>query len=202
MSYYVQHNTQEKSLGVFIVIAFHVLLIWGLINGLADRITVYFPDAIKVTKIQETVVPPTPIDLPNPTIDKKIPVTTIDVFQQPEIVIDQSRDNTFPTTDTPTFPTKINLVKPTLKNATKPEYPSAAARLGEQGATGLSLYISAQGLVEDVKLLSSSGSKRLDDAALKHVKRNWSFSPCVEDGRAVACWFNTKLVWRLEDAAQ
>lgn len=96
--------------------------------------------------------------------------------------------------------TPSNLSKAKLLKASKPDYPSAAARLGEEGATGLKLFINVDGRVSDVQLVSSSGSSRLDEAAVKHAKRNWVFSPCTEGGKAIACWHQTKLVWQLKDA--
>ena len=69
MSYHVQQNTQQRSLGIFIVIAFHVLLIWGLANGLGISITqVFTPDPIQVNQIENPVTPPSPTDPIEPTL--------------------------------------------------------------------------------------------------------------------------------------
>lgn len=200
MSYHVQQNTQQRSLGIFIVIAFHVLLILGLANGLGKIITTTLaPEPLKVTQIKNPVTPPPPIDLPKPVV----PLKNITI------------DPTTPTVDIPTdtIPTVFDkgpteaitfsgMTKPKLLKASKPDYPLAASRLGEEGSTGLELYITPEGRVGDVKVFSSSGSPRLDEAAVKHAKRSWSFSACTEGGKAVGCWFKTKLVWQLEEAAR
>lgn len=198
MSYHVQQNTQQRSLGIFIVIAFHVLLIWGLANGLGSVITGFIPEHITLTPQQDKIVPPEKTE----PIDVDIKSTTI-------VTTTQNTDNEFTFESdvisnqtgggdiiTPT----INISKPRLIRATKPDYPTAASRLGEEGATGLRLYITADGRVADVQVFSTSGSSRLDDAAIKHAKRNWVFTPCMEGDKPVACWHQTKMVWRLEDA--
>ena len=200
MSYHVQQNTQQRTLGIFIVISFHVLLIWALANGLGNVITTALtPDPIKVAQVKNPVIPPVPIDIAEPVIPKT------------RVTIDPTTPTVnIPTDNLPTViasvPTEIVAVtgisKPKLLKATKPDYPLAASRLSEEGSTGLNLFITPEGRVGEVQLLSSSGSPRLDEAAIKHAKRNWSFSACTEGGKAVGCWFKTKLVWRLEDAAR
>ncbi len=199
MSYHVQQNTQQKSLGIFIVIAFHVLLIWALTTGLAQRIINVLPlPPLKVAPIDEKVTPPPPIDAPKPIIDNQtqiivdtnLPVVDFAGDTAPQ-VIKRGGGEVIPT---------ATLSKPRLIRATKPDYPLAASRLGEEGTTGLSLYVTADGRVAEAKLFSTSGSTSLDNAAIKHALRNWAFTPCMEGDKAVACWHQTKLVWRLEDA--
>jgi protein TonB len=202
MSYHVQQNTQQRSIGIFIVIAFHVLLIWALANGLGTTIvTIFAPEPIKLAPVEQKIPPPQTVDPLEPVINKptKIVITpneltnlTFDDIQPPVVTgVGTDESGIAPT-----------LSKPKLLRASKPDYPSAAARLGEEGATSLKLLINTDGRVADAQLVTSSGSSRLDEAAIKHAKRNWAFSPCIEGGKAVACWHQTKLVWRLENAGR
>ncbi|MES2673148.1 MAG: energy transducer TonB [Pseudomonadota bacterium] len=203
MSYHTQHNTQQKSLGLFVVIAFHTALIGGLISGLTSTGSpISIPrDTIQI--IQNEVVP-----VETPTINEidistsifrnvALPITepiTIDIeqsIQTTDIFIGQT-DKFAPPTPT--------ITKPKLIKASKPDYPSASTRLNEEGVTGLSLLVTANGRVTDVKLESTSGSDRLDAAAITHAQHNWAFSPCTENGVAVACRFQAKLVWKLNEA--
>jgi periplasmic protein TonB len=203
MSYHVQQNTQQRSIGIFIVIAFHVLLIWALANGLGQGIIniVSPPDPIKLAPMEKPITPPQIVDpqkplLKNPThiVIKPNEFTPIEFESaQPPLVVGTGDESTI---------TAPSLSKPKLLRASKPDYPSAAARLGEEGATSLKLLINADGRVADAQLVTSSGSSRLDEAAIKHAKRNWAFSPCIEGGKAVACWHQTKLVWQLKDAGR
>lgn len=201
MSYHVQQNTRQKSLGIFIVIAFHVLLIWGLASGLGVTIgKILAPEHITLTPQQEKVVPPEKVDPQEVIIQSKTIVTPkqnteIPITFESEVITD-NKSGGGGDLITPT----ASISKPRIIRATKPEYPSAAARLGEEGVTGLSLYITTDGRVAEANVFSSSGSSLLDNAAIKHALRNWAFTPCMEGDKAVACWHQTKLVWRLEDA--
>lgn len=56
----------------------------------------------------------------------------------------------------------------------QPEYPALAWRHGIEGTTLLALAVDAAGSVTDVQLVTSSGSKLLDDAALR-AARSWRF---------------------------
>ncbi len=201
MSYHVQQNTQQRSIGIFIVIAFHVLLIWALANGLGKTIVTFMvPDPIQLTPVEKQIVPPPIVEPQEPIIDNRTKII-IDPNISTEITFDDAHPPTVigKGTDESLIATP-SLSKPKLLKASKPDYPSAAARLGEEGATSLKLLISTDGRVADAQLLTSSGSSRLDEAAIKHAKRNWVFSPCTEGSKAVACWHQTKLVWQLKDA--
>ena len=79
-----------------------------------------------------------------------------------------------------------------------PRYPPAAQRLRESGRVLLSVQVSAAGLPERVELAASSGSPRLDQAALDTVRR-WRFVPARQGGQAVAAGVVVPIVFRLED---
>jgi len=201
MSYHTQYNSQTRSIGLFFVFAFHVLLILAFANGFAQKIIKEIAQPITVIPIEKKVTP-TPVDTPN-----TVEIRTTTFIQQTDLPLVTFTDDINPSVE-PKQSDGIGsaggiastLTKPKLLKATKPIYPSAAERLGEEGATGLSLFIGSDGRVAEVKLTSSSGSDRLDEAAIKHAKRNWVFSPCTQSGTAVSCWYQTKLVWRLEEA--
>jgi periplasmic protein TonB len=197
MSYHVQQNTQQRSLGIFIVIAFHVLLIWGLANGLGGAIGTFVSDHITLSPTLEKTTPPEKIT-PEDVIINSQNTLTIDPIETRPLIFDETPPvvggiEGGVRTDIP-----VTISTPRIIRATKPEYPSAASRLGEEGTTGLSLYITTDGRVTEAKVFSSSGSSRLDEAAIKHALRNWAFTPCMEGDKAIACWHQTKLVWRLE----
>lgn len=202
MSYHVQQNTQQRSIGIFIVIAFHVLLIWALATGLGTTIaTLITPDSIKLTPVEKQIVPPPTAEPQEPVINNRTQIN-IDPNISTNITFDDALPPLVTSTGSSESVIPSNLSRAKLLKASKPDYPSAAARLSEEGATGLKLLINAAGRVTDVQLISSSGSTRLDDAAIKHAKRNWVFSPCTEGGKAIACWHQTKLVWQLKDAGR
>ena len=65
-----------------------------------------------------------------------------------------------------------------------PPYPVDAIRLRLEGVVMLQLRITAEGTVEDVQLIQSSGHRVLDEAAIKAVAR-WKGEPAKRWGRAV-----------------
>ena len=206
MSYYTQQNiqqqqnSQQKSLGIFIVIALHVVLIWALANGLGAKIgKVIFPEAIQIKNIEQPTVEPQatkPVDL------TEKPFETPPIFIPPTefTPIDNGSTLKGTTPEQIIQPTYSPFTKASIKRAPKPDYPSAAARLLEEGTTGMNLLITADGRVANAEVTQSSGSARLDEAAVKHAMRNWVFTPCTENGKAVSCEQNMRLKWQLEDA--
>jgi protein TonB len=65
-----------------------------------------------------------------------------------------------------------------------PNYPSISRRLGEQGKVLLRVQVAVDGTADSVVLQTSSGSSRLDQAALAAVKK-WRFVPAKRGGQAV-----------------
>lgn len=65
-----------------------------------------------------------------------------------------------------------------------PAYPPFARRLGEQGQVVLRVFLDERGRVSEAVVNQSSGSPRLDAAALAAVRR-WQCQPAMREGRAV-----------------
>lgn len=74
-------------------------------------------------------------------------------------------------------------------NNTAPAYPPTSRKKREQGVVWLEVHVGAQGELLALKLKTSSGFSRLDDAALRAVK-NWRFQPALRDGKAVDAWYD------------
>lgn len=71
------------------------------------------------------------------------------------------------------------------RRASAPPYPAEALRSGHQGTVVLKVLVDVDGRPLEVRVESSSGYRRLDEAARRHVLRNWTFQPAVRDGRPV-----------------
>jgi protein TonB len=78
-----------------------------------------------------------------------------------------------------------------------PAYPPVARRLGEQGRVVLRVLVTADGQPEQVEVRTSSGSPRLDAAALETVRR-WKFVPARQGDRPLAAWVLVPISFRLE----
>lgn len=86
-------------------------------------------------------------------------------------------------------PTETNYQQPSFNAAylhnPEPAYPPVSKRLGEQGRVLLLVMVSADGTANSVSLQASSGSTRLDQAALESVKK-WRFVPAKRGGQAIS----------------
>lgn len=81
---------------------------------------------------------------------------------------------------------------PVLLERVIPRYPSRSARLREEGATAVHVRVDESGRVAEVKLTRSSGSKRLDSAAIDAV-RKWKFARSPVGSAPSGTWVATEL---------
>ena len=65
-----------------------------------------------------------------------------------------------------------------------PRYPVECRRRREQGTVVLALTLDLEGVVSAISIARSSGFSRLDDAALRAV-RKWRWAPTMRDGQPV-----------------
>lgn len=86
-------------------------------------------------------------------------------------------------------------LRPIAATHTMPPYPELSVMTSEQGTTLLQVHIGADGVPGDVFVVQSSGSPRLDEAALTHVKAYWRWhapvvgcQPTAMDGRIMVTW--------------
>ena len=79
-----------------------------------------------------------------------------------------------------------------------PRYPAAARRRGVEGQVLVQVAVSAEGKVEGVELLRSSGNSLLDRAALEALAR-WRFEPARAAGQPVAGTLEIPVTFRLTD---
>lgn len=77
-----------------------------------------------------------------------------------------------------------------------PAYPARARRQGVQGTVLLRLLITSSGRVDRIEVVSSSGQRELDDAAIDAVGL-WRFRPALEGGVATDQWVDVPVVFRL-----
>lgn len=71
-----------------------------------------------------------------------------------------------------------------MVSAVPPRYPLESRRAHEEGTVVLAVLVGLDGSVADISVSKSSGSDRLDHAALSAVRR-WRWSPTKRDGAAV-----------------
>ena len=86
---------------------------------------------------------------------------------------------------------------PRPKRTIRPVYPKGARQRGEQGEVTLEIRVNAEGSVDEVKVVASSGFPELDAAALKAAKAA-KFTPARSDRDAVASTARLKLNFKLK----
>jgi protein TonB len=78
-----------------------------------------------------------------------------------------------------------------------PVYPPLSRRSGEQGRVVLRVLVTPNGAAEAVELRTSSGSARLDQAAVETVKR-WRFVAARQGDQTIAAWVLVPITFSLE----
>ena len=87
----------------------------------------------------------------------------------------------------------------TRRPLSQPEYPPSSRRAGEAGTVILEVYVLENGRVGEARVKQSSGFPRLDEAAVREVKRSWRLVPGTENGKPVPMWGQFAVTFKLTD---
>jgi periplasmic protein TonB len=107
-----------------------------------------------------------------------------------------------PTPEKPTAKVEEDKIDPPkfgvayLNNPT-PKYPPLSKRAGEHGRVVLKVLVSSKGDAENVEIDTSSGSNRLDNAAIEAVK-HWRFVPARKGGQALSAYVLVPIKFSLD----
>lgn len=82
-------------------------------------------------------------------------------------------------------------------NNPAPRYPPLSRRMGEEGKVILRVSVNPQGAADSVEIRTSSGSRRLDEAAVNTVNR-WKFVPAKRGDEPVQSWVLVPIIFKLE----
>jgi protein TonB len=93
------------------------------------------------------------------------------------------------------FPPGGDVRSPELMRKVEPDYPEAARKARIEGVVILEAVITAQGGVEDVRVVHSAGLL-LDSAAAEAVRR-WRYRPGTLNGRAVRTLLTVNVSFRV-----
>lgn len=154
----------------------------------AVPVFVNFIDSVPPAKKLEVRKPlppkPPPPELPKPTqLVVEAPVVTPE-----EPVAPLSPPDPEPIVETPPEPAAPVMLSShlsvTCPERSAPVYPAQSRNLGEQGRVVLWVELDERGRVIETRVSSSSGSLRLDNAAMAAVK-TWKCNPALRDGIAV-----------------
>jgi protein TonB len=192
-SWLAPHRVVSLTASVAIVLGFA----WALSIGLVATLVEKLPEVIKVEvlqeKLPEKVPPPPPPELKEPPPPFVPP---------PDFVIQTEA----PATTAITAQSKMAAPPPISSPASigrahvcgRDYYPALSLRLGETGTTTLSFHITTDGSVRDIGVTNSSGSQRLDEAAVRCAS-TWHYRPAIQLGVPVEVPWQAKVVWNLEN---
>ena len=204
----------SRGVGLAVTLALHGALLVVLLSYAPVRHAMRDAAPIIVSLIQapaaeKPVTPPKP--LPARPTAKPMPQRIIEPVPMPDIAVPTPStfttlvpDAAVPAPEVPQAPvsdTPLPVVPPSFNAAyldnPAPVYPPLARRSGEQGRVVLRVHVTASGAAETVELRTSSGSPRLDQAAIETVKR-WRFVPARQGDQAVAAWVLVPINFALE----
>lgn len=198
----------RRALVFLAIVGLHVGFVYVLNAGLATQAVEVVFGPIETKMIEEVVEEE---DKPPPP-PPKIEVTPPPFVPPPDIAIDLPAESAptsaiTATTQKPVakpppppaavvrVPPKVNPRRP--MPITNDDYPPQSRRLGEEGVTQVRLYVLADGSIGDVQVVKSSGFPRLDEQAVKKLKR-WRVNPGTEDGKPVPMWMELNVKWQIE----
>lgn len=198
----------RRGLVFVLIVLLHIGMFWALNSGLSQRVVEVVLGPIETRMIEEipdTEEPPPP---PPPEI-----VTPPPFVPPPEISIELPAEAPATTairqttTQRPTAPPPV--AAPAIKRTaprsdsrrplSQPEYPPSSRRAGEAGTVILEVYVLENGRVGDARVKQSSGHPRLDEAAMREVKRSWRLQPGTENGKPVPMWGQFAVTFKLTD---
>jgi len=192
-----------------LIVGLHLGMYYVLNSGLSKHLVDVVLGPIETRMIEEapkTDEPPPPpppkIETPPPFVPP--PEVAIDIPQEAASTAIQTVTNVRPTTPPP----PVQQAAPVPRTAPKsdprrplsqPEYPPSSRRAGEAGTVILEVYVLETGRVGEARVKQSSGFPRLDEAAVREVKRSWRLVPGTENGKAVPMWGQFAVTFKLTD---
>jgi protein TonB len=192
-----------------LVAGLHLVAIWALVNGIGMHAPGAAPPPDMVSNLiiekpaprVEQLIPPDPIQ---PVIHPFVPLPPLVVPPPEPPTTAQLTIDALPAV--PEGPGTVQ-AEPTIAAAavdprrplTQPPYPPASIRSGEEGAVALDVLVGADGQVKDAKVSRSSGSARLDVAAMNEAKTRWRLRPATRNGVPFEQWLTLRVVFRLEN---
>lgn len=189
----------KRIAAIAVVVCAHVLMLGSmLLPPLPSEPTAQMPPEPGVIDLDPFVKPLPPPPPPPPVqIDRKIEArnhNSTPIRSAAPIVLEPK----LATTDTPSEERGVQIEAPILSppvvapsplsealalvNAPPPRYPPAALKQGVEGTVHFKVRVGVDGLVKDIEIIKSSGSRALDRAAIQQIKRRWVFEPRLYDG--------------------
>jgi len=213
-----EENSSRRLIGLAVVVVFHAVMGYALVNGLARKIVEVVTQPLE-TKIIEEIKPP-PQEKPPPPPPPRLAAPPPPYIPPPEVQVQvpQSVQTTAITAVTSARPTEpvaapgqrfapapVAVQRAPVRTAPvvdaraceKPEYPPAALRAQESGIVLLAFLIDVDGSALESRIERSTGFRRLDEAARKALSL-CKFKPATTDGKAERAWAKIEYEWKID----
>lgn len=188
---------QEQWFGLLFVLALHGVALYELwsyrIIPTPDEAFTMMVELIN-PPTQEQPKPPEPLKPPPPKPIEPLPERQQLVVETPIVLPDEPTiyqppsPPPAPVIEAPPLPPQPVMLSNDLavscSERMPPEYPLLSKRRNEQGRVVLRVELDTEGRVDKAVVKNTSGSPRLDEAALAAVKM-WRCKPAMRDGAAV-----------------
>ncbi len=216
-----QRSPGKHVVGIGVVLALHLLLGWGLVNGLAQRLVEVMKSPLE-TKIIEEVKPPPPPPPENLPPPPKFAPPPPSFVPPPEVNVNAPATlaPTITTTQVAPPPVPVRVApppvvaapvhvptrtEPRIDFATKceqPEYSAAARRAEAQGTVVVVYTMDTNGVINEATVEKSAGPTRehkmLDRLTLEAVKA-CKGTPGTLDGKPEKLTARVSYVWKITD---
>ena len=201
-------SNSRRTLIFIVVLVVHAIFIYGLNAGLTDIIKEKILGNLQTVEIaqpkeEEDKPPPPPPKLETPPPFVPPPELAIETAPVENTTAIQQVTTTKPVEAPPPVVQRTvveTMPKQDPRHPLRPSedfYPSASKRAGEEGSVDVVVHVTADGRVDDVKVLKSSGFPRLDEGALTYAK-TWRLLPGTHDGKPVAMNWQARIVFKLK----
>lgn len=183
-----------KTLAFLLVVSLHVVLVGLIVNNLREINLPVATDPNPVTLLPSTAPPPEKerVLLPGPVVDSFdfVPAEpTLPIEEVPQDAVEPvdgapvEPDTRSGSGAVAVPPTRVLPRQDPAHPLGRPAYPPMSIRLGETGVVELDVCTDAAGRTTDVRIRSSSGFRRLDAAAVAHLRRpSVRLLPGMENG--------------------
>jgi protein TonB len=201
-----QRSPSKHLLGFGSVILLHILILWAIHAGLAQKFVKVIKGPVEAQLIEDAKpdIPPPPPPPPPPQQKapppEYVPPVDVPVSSTAGANAIAAVSNTpapAPAPPPPVANVRTPAVINAAQNCQKPEYPSASRRNEEEGTVQLRFLIGTNGQVIESQVEKSSGFARLDEAARSALSK-CQFKPGTLNGAPEQSWASMKYTWRLE----
>jgi periplasmic protein TonB len=202
-------GTGPRALPLAAVAAIHAAAVGALLlmPAVRERLALAAPIFVELREAARAL-PPEPKPLPRPALRDppmvSVPLPPIALAPEIPIAPPPVRGHTIsgpvftpPAPPGPPAPIEPPRFDMAYLNNPAPAYPGVSRRMKEQGRVILRVLVSAAGEAQNVEVRTSSGSERLDRAAVDAVRR-WRFAPARRGAETIAAYALVPILFQLD----